>query len=87
MMDEEALKAFLSKLKPHARDALRRLMRADSVERNAFAQVLLRLDTPSSRDLADLADLATLNPDFRRKTARFIAEIEADSCNEVDLGC
>lgn len=62
-MDNKALKDFLAAIDPRGREILRRLMRADQSERDAFAEALMRLDAPSSKDLAALIDSATLNPD------------------------
>jgi hypothetical protein len=78
-MDDEGLKKLLSSIDPAGRDVLRRLMRADQVERDAFAEVLMRLDALSSRNLTDLIDSATLNPEIRRRAARLLAELEAES--------
>jgi hypothetical protein len=78
-MNEEALRKLFSGIDPAGRNVLRRLMRADQADRDEFAAALLRLDTPSSRDLATLIDLASLNPDLRRMAARLLGELEAAS--------
>jgi hypothetical protein len=76
-MDDETLKDLLFAIDPRGREVLRKLMRADQWERDAFAETLMRLDAPSSKDLATLIDSATLYPEMRRSVGRFLAELEA----------
>jgi hypothetical protein len=52
-------------------------MRADQHERDTFSTVLMRQGTEVSTDLADLLDLASINPEVRQQVARVLGELEA----------
>ncbi len=69
-MDDAELARLLSQVEPKGRNVLRRLMRAEQLERDEFALALLRQRTPVSLDLAELLDLASLHPEIRRQVAR-----------------
>lgn len=79
MMDDQELARLLSHIEPSGRDVLRRLMRAEQFERDEVADVLARQQAAVARDLADLLDLASLNPQIRRQIARVLAELEASA--------
>jgi hypothetical protein len=76
-VDDPELAALLSAVDPRGRDILRRLVRADQFERDEFAVALLGRRTESARDLADLLDLASINPQIRQQVARVLGELEA----------
>jgi hypothetical protein len=76
-VDDRKLAALLSAVDPRSRDILRRLVRSDQFERDEFAAVLLRQRTAATSDLADLLDLASINPAFRQQFARVLGELEA----------
>ena len=77
-MDDQELKELLSQIGPHGRDVLRRLMRAEQFERDEFSEALKGYPSSSAPDLINLIDLASLNPDVRRRLARVLGEIEAN---------
>ena len=74
---DDELRFFLRLIDPRGRDVLRRLMRADQHERDEFAAALQRHASGSASDLADLIDLASLNPGTRRRLAQLLGELEA----------
>jgi hypothetical protein len=76
-VDEQRLRDSLLRLDPAGRDALRRLLIADSRGRDAVASRLLRHGTTASSDFADLLDMLTLDPDLRRRVVRQLGELEA----------
>jgi hypothetical protein len=77
-MDDADLTRLLAQVEPTGRDVLRRAMRAEQQERDELALALLRQRTDVSRDLADLLDLTSLNPEVRRQAARVLGALEAD---------
>lgn len=77
--DDDALRNLLSSIDGRGREILRRLMRADQQERDAFAEELLRHGNAHASDPADLIDSATIHPDMRRRLARVLGELEAES--------
>jgi len=79
VMDDHELARLLSNIGPRGRDVLRRLMRAEQFERDDFATALERQPMEVGRDLAELLDLASLNPEVRRRVARVLGELEASS--------
>jgi hypothetical protein len=76
-MNDEELALELRKIGLRGREILRRLMRANQSERDEFATALLRTKSESGQVLADLLDIASLNPDLRRRLTRALGEIEA----------
>jgi len=75
-MEDAELRAALSQIKPGGRDILRRLLIAEQFERDRYAEALLR-SGPTGITLADLLDLASVDPDIRRRLARVLGELEA----------
>jgi hypothetical protein len=52
-------------------------MRAEQFERDEFSLALVRRGGRSVGDLVDLIDLASIDPEVRRRLARLLGELEA----------
>jgi hypothetical protein len=76
-MRDDEMAALLRQMPPGGRDVLRRLMRAEQYERDEFSTATAARGGESARDLADLIDLASMNPEVRRRFARILGELEA----------
>jgi hypothetical protein len=76
---EADLRALLRTLDPKARDDLRRVLIRDQADRDAIAPDLLRYREGHGDDWADIIDLVTMHPEERRKVARLLGEIDAES--------
>lgn len=53
-------------------DLLRSLMRADQRKRDDFANALLRVDSETGNLLAELIDLSSIDPGWRRQMTRVL---------------
>lgn len=71
------LRAVLADLPPRSRDLLRRALVGDQADRDTVAQTLLRYRDGVGDQLAEIIDMLTMNPDYRRNVARLPAEIDA----------
>jgi hypothetical protein len=79
-IDEDAdLRTTLEALDPKARDALRRVLIYDQADRDAIASDLLRHRDERGDDWADIIDMLTMYPEARRKVARLLGELGADT--------
>ena len=78
-MSDSSLRAVLEMLDPLTRDALRRVLIQDQADREAVSSQLLRYRDGHGDDWADIIDMLTMYPDERRKVARLLGEIDADS--------
>jgi hypothetical protein len=78
-VEDRELVKLLSEVDPRGRDILRQLMRAKQPERDAFSDSLARQDSVVGSDLADLLDLASLNPEVRRQVARVLGGLETET--------
>jgi hypothetical protein len=76
---EADLRALLRTLDPKARDDLRRVLIRDQADRDAIAPDLLRYREGHGDDWADIIDMVTMHPEERRKVARLLGEIDAES--------
>lgn len=75
-MDEAKLRAALEAVDPKGRQILRRLATGSQTERDRYSEALLRRGTKGEA-IADIVDLASTAPDFRRLLARVLGELEA----------
>jgi hypothetical protein len=75
-VDDRELARLLRHVEPSGRKILRRLMRSEQWERNEYARALMS-HPGAATDLGDLLDLASMNPEVRRRVARVLGEIEA----------
>jgi hypothetical protein len=73
------LRAVLETLDPKARDTLRRVLVRDQGDRDAIASELLRYRDGHGDDWADIIDMLTMHPEERRRGARLLGEIDAES--------
>ena len=79
-LDEDAdLRAVLASVDPSGRDALRRVLIRDQVDRDEIATQLLRYLDAVGVELAGTIDMLTMHREERRKVVRLLAEIEARS--------
>ena len=79
VVTDAELRAVLLRIKPKARDQLRRLLISDHSNRDQAAELLIRKRTPATDDLADLVDMLTLDADERQQVVRVLGELEASS--------
>jgi hypothetical protein len=77
--NEGDLRWLLEMLDPKARDDLRRVLIHDQAERDAIASQLLRYRDGRGDDWADIIDMLTLHPEERRRVARLLGEIDAET--------
>jgi len=76
-LDDAELTSLLSEIPAPGRDVLRRLMRAEQFERDEAVLMLLKERTEPTRQMASLIDVASTDPDVRRRLARTLGELEA----------
>jgi hypothetical protein len=79
VVNDEDLAQLLAQIEPGGRDVLRRAMRAEQWERDEFSDALARQGSTVGKDLADLLDLASINPRVRQQVARVLAAVDARS--------
>jgi hypothetical protein len=75
-VEDSEVGAVLRKLSPDAREILRRLMTSEQHNRDSYASALLRVDSVAAATMAELLDMASLQPDLRRRIARVLGELE-----------
>jgi hypothetical protein len=73
------LRAAFAALDPPARDKFRRVLIHDQADRDAIASQLLRYRDERGDDWADIIDMLTMYPEARRKVARLLGELGADT--------
>ena len=72
MADENSeLRGLLVGLTPSAREHLRRVLIRDQDDRDGVSSQLLRYRDGHGDDWADIIDMLVMNPDERRRVARF----------------
>jgi hypothetical protein len=76
VLDSE-LRGLLLELNQSGRTVLRRMMLAEQWERDEAAAALLRYNTAAASKVAEIVDLASLNPDARRQLIRVLGDLEA----------
>jgi hypothetical protein len=76
-VEDRDVARLLAMVNPTGRVVLRRAMRADKSDRDELASALMRDRSNVGQDLADLVDLASMEPGIRRQLIRVLGELEA----------
>jgi hypothetical protein len=76
-VEDREVASLLAMVNPTGRDVLRRAMRAEKSDRDKLASALMRDPSNVAQDLADLLDLASMDPGIRRQLIRVLGELEA----------